>query len=102
MFWHQGRYYLYYLVTEHSPGEGVWLSSSSDGVHWQEHGLVLKAAQDAQWLGSTTLRTLTPDAKQNYCRLRKLFQPTWLVQTANCHSCQGQTQPRVNPTLAVY
>lgn len=52
MYLHDGTYYLYYLVTERSPGEGVWLSTSSDGVHWQELKMIMPIAKDAQWLGT--------------------------------------------------
>jgi hypothetical protein len=52
MYLHDGTYYLYYLVTERSPGEGVWLSTSEDGVHWQELKMIMPIAKDAQWLGT--------------------------------------------------
>lgn len=52
MYFHEDTYYLYYLVTESSPGEGVWLSTSNDGVHWQELKMIIPLAEDAQWLGT--------------------------------------------------
>ena len=33
-------YYAYYLITEHSPGEGFGVATSSDGQHWTDHGYV--------------------------------------------------------------
>jgi hypothetical protein len=33
-------YYAYYLVTEHSPGEGFGVATSPDGQHWTDHGYV--------------------------------------------------------------
>jgi len=41
-YFHEGTYHLYYLITETSPGEGVGVATSSDGVHWQDHGWVLR------------------------------------------------------------
>lgn len=52
LFHHAGTYFVYYLIAEHSPGEGVGMAISSDGVHWYEVGMVLPKATDAQWLGS--------------------------------------------------
>ena len=52
MYFHQGTYYLYYLITEHSPGEGVGLATSKDGVRWHDHGWILRMAEDALWLGT--------------------------------------------------
>jgi hypothetical protein len=31
-YYHQGTYYLYYLITEDSPGEGFGVATSEDGV----------------------------------------------------------------------
>src|SRR5436190_8172097 len=52
LYYHDGTYYLYYLVTEHSPGEGICLATSPDGVHWTEHGLIFPKADDSLWLGT--------------------------------------------------
>ena len=52
MFYDRGTYYLYYLITERSPGEGVGLATSADGVNWQERGTILRKASDAQWMGT--------------------------------------------------
>ena len=43
-YYHNGTYYLYYLITEHSHGEGFGVASSSDGVHWTDHGWALRAS----------------------------------------------------------
>jgi hypothetical protein len=66
MYLHDGTYYLYYLVTERSPGEGVWLSTSRDGIHWQELGLVLPMAEDAQWLGTGAVWPSRVPSEENY------------------------------------
>ena len=52
MFHHDRRFYLYYLITEHSLGEGVGAATSDDGVHWTDRGRVLDKAAEAVWLGS--------------------------------------------------
>jgi hypothetical protein len=43
-YYHDGVYYLYYLITEHSPGEGIGVATSRDGVHWEDHGWTIKAS----------------------------------------------------------
>ena len=39
-FCENGTYYAYYLITEHSPGEGFGVATSDDGQHWHDHGYV--------------------------------------------------------------
>ena len=39
-FVENSTYYAYYLVTEHSPGEGFGVATSPDGQHWTDHGYV--------------------------------------------------------------
>ena len=39
-FVENGTYYVYYLVTEHSPGEGFGVATSPNGQHWTDHGYV--------------------------------------------------------------
>ena len=39
MFYNEGTFYLFYLITEYSPGEGFGLATSPDGVTWTDHGL---------------------------------------------------------------
>lgn len=52
LFYRNGTYYLYYLVTETSPGERIDLATSPDGVHWTEIGTVIRKADDSVWIGS--------------------------------------------------
>ncbi|HEY3281901.1 MAG TPA: hypothetical protein VGN26_06460 [Armatimonadota bacterium] len=40
----KGTYYLYFLITEHSGGEGFGVATSPDGVHWEDHGWALRAS----------------------------------------------------------
>ncbi|MXX24865.1 MAG: hypothetical protein F4Z82_05375 [Caldilineaceae bacterium SB0668_bin_21] len=44
MFYHEGTFYLFYLITEYSPGEGFGLATSPDGVTWTDHGWAIKAS----------------------------------------------------------
>ena len=39
-FVENGTYYVYYLVTEYSPGEGFGVATSPDGQHWTDQGYV--------------------------------------------------------------
>ena len=54
VLYHEGRYYLY-VVTISPDGigyyDGITLSTSVDGVHWEEVGDILHVADDAAWLG---------------------------------------------------
>lgn len=43
VFVENATFYAYYLVTQVSYGEGFGVGTSSDGVHWQDHGFVWKA-----------------------------------------------------------
>ena len=38
MYCADGKYYLYYLITETSPGEGFGVAISEDGVHFKDYG----------------------------------------------------------------
>jgi len=55
MFFHEHVFYLFYLVVENTPGEGVCLATSTDGVHWHEKGLILPKSEQAQWLGTGSI-----------------------------------------------
>lgn len=46
LYYHEGVHYLYYLITEYSPGEGIGLATSSDGVHYKDHGLIIEASAE--------------------------------------------------------
>jgi hypothetical protein len=52
MYHHDGVFYLYHLATDCSPGEGICLATSSDGVHWQERGVIFPKSDEAAWLGT--------------------------------------------------
>ena len=47
-----GTYYLYLLSGPGGRWHGVALATSPDGVHWKEHGLVVRKAEGVTWLGT--------------------------------------------------
>jgi hypothetical protein len=52
-YFHQGTHYLYYLITEHSGGEGFGVATSTDGVHWDDHGWAIRASDEmVEFLGT--------------------------------------------------
>ena len=44
-YYHEGTYYLYYLITERSAGEGFGVATSEDGVHWHDHGWAIRESE---------------------------------------------------------
>jgi len=50
---HQGTYYLYYLISEDHSWEGFGVATSDDGVHWHDHGWAISAsAKMVHYLGT--------------------------------------------------
>ena len=52
LYFQQGTYYLYYLANCSTSWDNISLATSSDGVHWIEHGVVLGKRPDAVWMGT--------------------------------------------------
>ena len=53
MFFHHGTYYLYYLITQTGYGEGFGVATSTDGVHYTDHGAALLASEKMEiYLGT--------------------------------------------------
>lgn len=53
MYFYQDTFYLYYLITEHSPGEGFGVATSPDGVTWTDHGWAIRASDKmVKYLGT--------------------------------------------------
>ena len=54
VIYNEGTFFLYYLVTtSHLMSDGIGLATSVDGVHWQEHGSVIRAGEKSiNWIGS--------------------------------------------------
>lgn len=46
MYCEHGSYYLYYLITEHSPGEGFGVAVSEDGIHFRDLGKAISASDE--------------------------------------------------------
>jgi len=76
-YYHDGTYYLYYLITERSPGEGFGVATSEDGVHWEDHGWAIRESdKNLQYLGTGAVWK-TPDFEKtgrficNYSEHRK-------------------------------
>lgn len=44
VYYHDNRYYLYYLITETSPGEGFGVAVSEDGIHFTDYGEQISAS----------------------------------------------------------
>ena len=52
-YYHEGTYYLYYLITEYGAGEGFGVATSTDGVHWQDHGWAIhQSERNSFYLGT--------------------------------------------------
>lgn len=62
-YFHNSTYYLYYLISERSIGEGFGVATSGDGVHWHDHGWAIRASDKmVHFLGTGSV---WPDPKQN-------------------------------------
>ncbi len=74
MYHHDNKFYLYYLITERSHGEGVGLAISSNGVHYTDHGKILDASDKMKiFLGTGSVsESLDPKYKfiMNYSEWR--------------------------------
>ena len=52
IYYHEGRYYMYYLAGPFEKWDGHELSTSEDGVHWKEYGVMIKPCEDEKWMGT--------------------------------------------------
>ncbi len=51
-YYHEGTYYLYYLITEKT-GEGFGVATSKDGVHWKDRGWAIRQSKkNTYYLGT--------------------------------------------------
>jgi hypothetical protein len=75
IYYYEGTFYLYYNP---SPGHlkefGGWnsvaLATSTDGVHWKEHGTVIEAALDVTMLGAGAVWSAGEKFIMNFSELR--------------------------------
>jgi hypothetical protein len=52
LYYHAGKYYLYYLANHGPAWDNISMATSPDGVHWTEHGRVLVKGAGTQWMGT--------------------------------------------------
>ena len=62
-FVENGTWYAYYLITEQSPGEGFGVATSTDAVHWHDHGYVWHGPSwtEHRWWEGTSSVWRAPD-----------------------------------------
>ena len=62
-FVENGTWYAYYLITEVSPGEGFGVATSTDAVHWHDHGYVWHGPSwtEHRWWEGTSSVWRAPD-----------------------------------------
>ena len=65
MFYESGTFYLYYLITEHSPGEGVGCAISQDGVHFTDLGKTISASEKMRFYLGTGSVWKSPQFSDN-------------------------------------
>ncbi len=65
LYQHDDVSYLYYLSGPGGAWNGIGLATSTDGVHWHEHGLILVKRPDVTWMGTGSVwQTSAPMALQ--------------------------------------
>jgi hypothetical protein len=52
LYYHDGKYYMYYLAGSRGHWDGHELATSDDGVHWKEYGVVVKPRSGTTWMGT--------------------------------------------------
>jgi hypothetical protein len=56
VYYHNGAYYLYYLISEKFVCDGFGVATSQDGVHWQDRGWVLRHSEKmVRYLGGGSI-----------------------------------------------
>jgi hypothetical protein len=68
-YFHEGRYYLYYLAGHFNRWDGHELALSDDGVHWKEQGVMIKPREGVTWMGTGHIWK-SPDFGRNH---------TWVI-----------------------
>lgn len=54
LYYHDGSYYLYYLISDRHPSDGFGVATSPDGLHWEDHGWALRHSDKmVRYLGGT-------------------------------------------------
>jgi hypothetical protein len=52
IYYHDGKYYMYYLAGSGGHWDGHELATSEDGVHWTEYGVMIKPRAGVTWMGT--------------------------------------------------
>ena len=52
IYYHEGKYYMYYLAGSGGHWDGHELATSEDGVHWKEYGIMVKPCAGVTWMGT--------------------------------------------------
>jgi len=52
VYYHEGKYYQYYLAGVGGRWDGHELALSEDGVNWTEHGVIIKPREGVTWMGT--------------------------------------------------
>jgi hypothetical protein len=54
LYYHEGKHYLFFLSNSRTdkPWDSVCVAVSDDGVHFVDHGPILRKADDATWVGA--------------------------------------------------
>lgn len=65
VYYHEGQYYQYYLAGPGGRWDGHELAVSDDGVHWKEHGVMIKPRAGVTWLGTGHIWK-SPDFDRNH------------------------------------
>ena len=52
LYFHDGKYYMYYLAGPPGHWDGHELATSDDGVHWKEYGVVVRPRTGVTWMGT--------------------------------------------------
>lgn len=83
LYHHEGIHYLYHLHMVSSPGDGVALARSTDGVHWEELGEVIPKADDAEWLGTGSVFPVGEKFMMNFSEMRNGIQAIFFAESTD-------------------
>ena len=64
-YFHEGRYYLYYLAGHFNRWDGHELALSDDGVNWTQQGVMIKPRAGVTWMGTGHIWK-SPDFERNH------------------------------------
>ena len=65
IYYHDGKYYMYYLAGRGGQWDGHELATSEDGVHWKEYGVMVKPRDGVKWMGTGHIWK-SPDFEQSH------------------------------------